>query len=346
LANSENIYILGDSMKLLGWRSVILFGCANVFSSCVAVQKFDEMESLKNAQTARADSLERIANLLTRRVTMLDANITERALDTSQLHALLDARATSLDSIMRVNRALNEQSQAMAGNYNALKASSTRDAQKLLASLEQAQRELQTRETTQRDAQREGEKKLTDLQRDLQGREQRLKDVEQKLQARDAAVKALRTRIADALLNFKEGELDVALKDGKVYVSLSNKLLFASGSTEIEKQGKAALKQLAQALNKQTEVSITVEGHTDDAKITNLGTIKDNWDLSAMRAIEVIRFLTNDGKVDPKRITGAARAEYSPIEAGSTPEARAKNRRTDIILTPRLDELFQMLEKR
>jgi chemotaxis protein MotB len=302
-------------------------------SACVSVQKFDEAEAGRVSQTARADSLQKLSQMLTRSLAKLDANIAERSADSAQLHRIINQQSTQIDSLARTSNDLLDRYTALVSNYNQLKSTSAKEVQKLLASLEKAQQDVNERSKEQRE---------TSAQ--LQAREQRLKEVEQKLQARDAALNQVRTKISEALVGLKEGDLSVETRNGKVYVSLSNRLLFASGSTQIETGGKQALKQLASALNRQPDINIIVEGHTDDAKVTNLGAVKDNWDLSVMRATEVIRFLNQDGKVDARRITASGRGEYAPVEAGSTPEARAKNRRTEIVLTPKLDELFDLLK--
>ncbi len=337
-----------QSPLLLLTTHTILLLASIVLSSCVSAGKYDEMEAAKNNQQERADSLQTMLQQMTKTLVQLDANVSERSADSAQLHEIITKQALQIDSLARMLGDLTDRFTALAGNYNQLKATNAKETQKLLNSLEKVQQEVIEKQGQQRETSSQLKTKdsvLARLQKDLAAREQRLKDVEQKLQARDAALRSLRSKIAEALAGVKEGDLTVEMKNGRVYVSLSNRLLFASGSTEIEKGGKAALKQLSAALNKQSDINIIVEGHTDDAKVSNLGAIKDNWDLSVMRSTEVIRFLTQDGKLDAKRITASGRGEYAPVEAGSTPEIRAKNRRTDIVLTPKLDELFDILQR-
>ena len=175
--------------------------------------------------------------------------------------------------------------------------------------------------------------KLSQLAADLKKREERLNEVEQILRDRDEAANLLKTKLQDALLGFKENGLNV------------DKLLFPSGSIVIDERGKQALEQLAIVLNKEPNINIAVEGHTDDKKVINLGQIKDNWDLSVLRATSVCRFLTETENVDPHRMTATGKSEYQPIDSGNTTEARAKNRRIEIILTPKLDELYNLISK-
>ncbi|MBS1504291.1 MAG: OmpA family protein, partial [Bacteroidetes bacterium] len=188
--------------------------------------------------------------------------------------------------------------------------------------------------------------RVSQLSSDLQKREQRLKEVEAALQKRDAATAALKEKLQQALLGFQNSGLSVDVKDGKVYVSLADKLLFPTGSIIIDQHGKDALVQLAAVLNKEPDINIAVEGHTDTKKVINLGQIKDNWDLSVMRATSVVRFLTAAPQnVDPHRLTATGKSEYQPVDPGTTPDALAKNRRIEIVLTPKLDELYNLIKQ-
>ncbi|HTH83479.1 MAG TPA: OmpA family protein [Mucilaginibacter sp.] len=187
--------------------------------------------------------------------------------------------------------------------------------------------------------------KVSQLSSDLQKREQRLKEVEDALRKRDEATNALKDKLQKALLGFQQSGLTVAIKDGKVYVSLTDKLLFPSGSIVIDDKGKAALKQLAAVLNKEADINMAVEGHTDDKKVVNLGQIKDNWDLSVLRATSVTRYLTEVEHVDPHRLTATGKSQYQPVDTGTTPEALASNRRIEIVLSPKLDELYNLISK-
>jgi len=187
--------------------------------------------------------------------------------------------------------------------------------------------------------------KVTKLSGDLEAREARLKEVEDILHKQDAASQALKDKLQQALLGFQQNGLTVDIRNGKVYVSLTDKLLFPSGSITIDDKGKQALKQLAVVLNKEPDINIAVEGHTDDKKVINLGQIKDNWDLSVLRATSVTRYLSETESVDPKRLTATGKSQYQPIDATNTPEALAKNRRIEIVLTPKLDELYNLITK-
>ncbi len=185
---------------------------------------------------------------------------------------------------------------------------------------------------------------ITKLYSDLQKREARLKEVEEILRKRDEATNALKDKLQKALLGFQQSGLSVDIRNGKVYVSLTDKLLFGSGSIVIDEKGKLALQGLATVLKTQPEINISVEGHTDNQRVVNLGQIKDNWDLSVLRATSVVRFLTEEEKIEYSRITATGKGEYQPIEAGSTPDIRSRNRRIEIVLSPKLDELYNLIK--
>jgi chemotaxis protein MotB len=187
--------------------------------------------------------------------------------------------------------------------------------------------------------------KVSQLLTDLQKRDVRLKEVEEALKKRDDAANALRDKLQQALLGFQNSGLRVDIRNGRVYVSLADKLLFPSGSIVIDERGKQALQQLAVVLNKETEINIAVEGHTDTKKVINLGQIKDNWDLSVLRATSVARYLTESQKVDPHRLTATGKSQYQPVDEGTTPDALAKNRRIEIVLSPKLDELYNLIKQ-
>lgn len=180
-------------------------------------------------------------------------------------------------------------------------------------------------------------------QQQLQEERQRLERMQQLMDQQRKAIEGLRQKMTKALMNFKPEELTVAVKKGKVYVSLQESLLFPSGSAEVNPRGKEALGKLAQALNSNPEISVLIEGHTDSIPIR--GKYQDNWALSTARATSIVRILTDTYKVDPVRVTASGRSRYEPVDTNATPEGRARNRRTEIILAPQLDELMRLLEQ-
>ena len=181
------------------------------------------------------------------------------------------------------------------------------------------------------------------LNASLHERERKVKELETILSNKDKAVQDLKKKISDALLSFKESDLTVHVKNGKVYVSLAEQLLFQSGSIVVDAKGVAALRQLAKALKDQKDVQIMVEGHTDNVPIGKKSQyMQDNWDLSVMRATSITKILTSEG-VPTAQITASGKGEYSPLVVNSSDGNKQKNRRTEIIVTPHLDELFKIL---
>jgi chemotaxis protein MotB len=177
----------------------------------------------------------------------------------------------------------------------------------------------------------------------LSERSERIEQLEQLIANKEAAMKQLKDAVSNALANFEGNGLTVERKNGKVYVSMENKLLFSSGSWSVGAQGRKAVAQLAKVLNKNKDIEVLIEGHTDNVPYQSNGAIKDNWDLSTKRATAIVRILTNNG-VQPNRVTAAGRGAFFPVASNATKEGRAKNRRIEIILAPNLDKINALLE--
>ena len=171
-----------------------------------------------------------------------------------------------------------------------------------------------------------------------------MKELENLLKQKDSSVNKLKETLTKALLGYKESGMTVTSRDGKVYVSVDEKLLFASGRTDVSPLGKKALLKLSETLKSNSDFDIVIEGHTDDVPIKS-ARFDDNWDLSVLRATSVTRILTSEGGIDPKKIIPSGRSEYFPVNSAKTDEARAKNRRIEIILTPNLKDIMKILNK-
>lgn len=184
--------------------------------------------------------------------------------------------------------------------------------------------------------------RLNQTQEEVLNQQQRLQQLQGLIDRQRQATEGLRAKIAEALNSFTSDQLTVSMKNGKVYVSLAESLLFPSGSAEVNAKGKEALGTLAAALNQNPDINVLVEGHTDSIPITKR--FPDNWALSVARSTEIVRILTADYSVAPTRVTASGRSSYEPLAPNSTPEGRALNRRTEIILAPRLDELMRLIE--
>jgi chemotaxis protein MotB len=187
-------------------------------------------------------------------------------------------------------------------------------------------------------------KELTKLSAELEARNAKLTELENILQRKDAAANELKESVSRALTGFEGQGLTVEMRNGKVYVSMDEKLLFRSGSYDVDAQGKKALQELAKVLVRNSDVNIMIEGHTDDVPYRSGPVIKDNWDLSVLRATAVLKILLENGSINADRLTAAGRGEFQPLDKSKTSEARSRNRRTEIILTPNLDELLKILE--
>lgn len=235
----------------------------------------------------------------------------------------------------------NAQDELVRGNV--------RETQKLLTELQAAQQNLQNKEDLLRQLEQTLDTKkasLDELTFELEKRNARLLELEKILDAQKKIAQDLKNKVSEALLGFENNGLTVTMKNGKVYVSLDEKLLFKTASWDIDANGRNALKKLAGVLEKNPDIQITIEGHTDNVPY-NPGNsqLKDNWDLSVKRATTVVRVLLEGSNIDPKRLTAAGRSEYLPVDARNAADARQKNRRTEVVLTPDLSELYNLINK-
>jgi chemotaxis protein MotB len=219
---------------------------------------------------------------------------------------------------------LSEEYDALKKTYENYVSSALTTTEKLNMALKSQQEELRRKEAL------------------LAERERRLQEFQRIIAKQDSITNMINQIVKNALIGFKPEELTVELKNGRIYVSMNENLLFKSGSASVEKKGKDAIGLLAGALLKNDNISILVEGHTDNIPIkTSL--YRDNWDLSVARATSIVRILTQENKIDPQRVVASGRGEFTPISTNSTSEGRAQNRRTEIILVPNLDELYQLI---
>lgn len=301
-----------------------------IFSSCiVSKKKYDDL--LAQKVRSEADLADRNAELEKANTDLKDLDGKLKQLKTDTTNLGIDVRNTSqkLASLEKEHEQLNTY-------YKNLMTSSG----KLNRDIAQQQEQLLTIQQNL-----EITRKLNDsLSNSLAEREKKVQELEQIMANKDKAVQDLRARISTALLNFKESDITVKVKNGKVYVSLAEQLLFRSGSIDVDAKGVTALQQLAKAIKDQSDLNIVVEGHTDNVPISKKSQyMSDNWDLSVMRATSITKILTRAG-VSPEQITASGRGEFSPLAANDSPQNKQKNRRTEIIITPDLDELFKILE--
>ncbi len=318
-----------------------LLALTMVLPSCVVPKKkYDELANHYAACLGSRDSLQSDLDRCKLSYQDLERSLGALKNDTARLGPAL--RMTSSEYAD-----LKDRYTRLSQDNEALKQTSDKEIRKILGELDQTRESLQAKEDALNLLEKElAEKKanLDLLTAEMQQKEARLNELQSILDSKDKVVQALRKKVSDALLGFEGQGLSVNVRNGKVYVSLEEKLLFATGKYEVNAEGRQALGKLAQVLAENKDINVLIEGHTDDVPLAGAGVIRDNWDLSVMRATAVVKILTNNKGIDPRRLTAAGRSEYLPLDAAKTKEARAKNRRTEIILTPKLDELFKILE--
>ncbi len=315
--------------------------------ACVPARQFQELQENYNKCNEETDILKDDNEDLTiqstelsSKIKVLDEEVNTLIADTSIKSDRLKELKNNLDKITRQYNDLQiAQDELLKGN--------DQETKLLLKQLQLTQEDLQKREDKARamEAKVNAEKQeLIKLKAELEERNKRLVELEKILYSKDSVMNALKDKVSKALLGFENNGLTVTRQEGKIYVSLEEKLLFASGSAEIGTEGVKAIKNLGVVLADNPEINIMIEGHTDDLDYIPDAAIKDNWDLSVKRANTVVRILLQNKKIDPKRLTAAGRSEFNPLDPSKTAEARRKNRRTEIILTPKLDELFEIID--
>jgi chemotaxis protein MotB len=187
--------------------------------------------------------------------------------------------------------------------------------------------------------------RLNNLQKELEKRSARVAELERMIASKDTEMTQLKDAISRALTAFEGNGLTVEQRNGKVYVSMENKLLFKSGSWSVGPEGRSAVQQLGNVLAENPEISILIEGHTDDVPYKGNGQLSGNWDLSTKRATAIVNILRENPGINPKNLTAAGRGEYAPVASNETTEGKAKNRRIEVILTPKLDEITKLLNE-
>jgi chemotaxis protein MotB len=297
---------------------VVLATCG--LSSCiVSKKKFDELSRRKSALEAeKADceeSLKAKQAELDRFMALNDSLLK----DTTELGAELRVAQANYET-------LNDTYQKLLKTHNKIVSNNQSELSKMSKDL--SEREL----------------KINTLENELNERERRVRELEHVLARKDSAVNAIKDKLTKSLLGFKDKDITVKVKDGKVYVSLSEQLLFKSGSIKVDDKGVEALKKLAEAIKDDKDLNITVEGHTDDVPVNKGANFEDNWELSVLRATSITKILVSSG-FSPVNIMPAGHGEFMPVAEGKSAEARRLNRRTEIIVSPKLDELFKLLNK-
>ncbi len=314
-------------------HKITIFAGILLLSSCVSMKQFNETRE-------KAETLTRNNEQLKSEIITLEAANKELKSTNEQLREKNENLSSRLEealyelNIRKQNaEALKKQQDRLSEQLDVLKSGSSTEIEMLLEELQETRRDLNQREDRLREAELE-----------LEERNEKLIELQQILAQKEQAVKELKNKVVEALTGFTNNGLTVHEKNGKVYVSMEEKLLFQTGKWEVDPQGRQAIMDLSQVLADNTNINIMVEGHTDNVPMRGSGEVKDNWDLSVMRATAVTKILTQNEAIDPSRIIAAGRSKYVPLTSNETPEGRQMNRRTEIILTPKLDELLKIIE--
>lgn len=327
-------------VSILSILTIVLAIC---ISSCVTKKSYTEVKELKEYYETEyevADSINRTFDYLYEESRECEAQLRESMRDNEELTVANESLKKSYqDIIQKYNRLLN-QNEEIVGTSAFEKQTLEEQLSAQQAALDQKARDLADMEFNlyqreQRLQQIEGN--YTNLEDNLSFSQQRIRELEQMLNDNRQTMATLRARINDALLGFTESDLSVTERNGRIYVSLSQNLLYKSGSSKLDWKGKNAIQQLATVLNNNPDVDITVEGHTDSD-----GTTDKNWDLSVMRATSVVKYLVVNG-VDPTRVIASGRGEHLPLESNASTSGKSRNRRTEIILAPKIDELIGII---
>lgn len=330
-------------MRKLALLSTVLI----LSSSCVSSKvykdlqaKFADLEEENSSLRKSRDEAQAAEELAQDKVASLESELAKLREEHAQ-------QSQEMESLQKRYRDLNKSYEYLLENNNELLASNQRENKKLVERLNNLQTALAAKEDSLRiesDRLQKLDESLQKLSAGIQEREQRIAELEEAMARKDSTVQMVQQRLRDALRNFEGKGLSVEERDGKVYVSLENRLLFPSASWTVEAEGKKALEELAVVLAENTDLQVMVEGHTDSDAFNGRTAVKDNWDLSVMRATSIVKILVDNPSVNKSNIIAAGRSEYVPVASNETPEGKAKNRRTEIIITPDLEELNQLLD--
>ncbi|PZD78986.1 OmpA family protein [Mesonia sp. K7] len=300
--------------------------------SCVPAKEFANLENKYNELKAERNNLENELDQYRNKGN--DSN-----LEINELSDRLADVNNRNQQLEQENAALSQTIERLKHSYDALEQNSSSTMQensaqnrRLIAELEEKQKKIA-----------EEQARLTEMQQSIARQTQRIKELENSIVAKEQKMQDLKNSISSAMSNFEGKGLTVHTKDGKVYVSMENKLLFDSGSWTVGEQGKQAVKQLGYVLAENRDINVLIEGHTDNVPYGGSGALTDNWDLSTKRATAIVNLLEANKNINPRQLTAAGRGEYYPIATNETAEGKAKNRRIEVILTPKYDEISRLL---
>ena len=331
-------------LKIFGTIFIVIFSV-----SCVSGKKFASLQDTSKQFMNERDAFKTDNIGLQMQNKELELKITNLEKEMSKVKQDITTAESSRDKALEDYNKISGRYSELQNAQEDLIKGNVKETQKLLTELQAAQQNLQKKEDLLRQLEQTLDTKkasLDEMTFELEKKNARMAELEKILDAQKSIVQDLKNKVSEALLGFENNGLTITMKNGKVYVSLEEKLLFKSASYDIDVNGKNALKKLAGVLEKNPDIQITIEGHTDNVPYNpGSGQLKDNWDLSVKRATTVVRVLLEGTRIDAKRLTASGRSQYMPIDENNSADARQKNRRTEIVLTPDLTELYRLIDK-
>jgi len=313
-------------------KTLLLILTVSLFTACVSPKVYRDLEDkyadLKREHKKLSNDYEDLLkskNDAQNNLNKLQKQYDEAIAQHNNLQGDYNATKSSLDNLK--------------ASYDALEKNSSSE----IAKNAQKNRELLAQLEVKEQALAAENERLKNLKKELDARSNRVQELERVIAAKDAKMNQLKNAISKALTNFEGKGLTVEQRDGKVYVSMENKLLFSSGSWAVGSEGRKAVNQLGNVLANNPDIAILIEGHTDNVPYKGSGQLSGNWDLSTKRATAIVNILRENSSINPENLTAAGRGEFAPVASNDTPEGRAKNRRIEVILTPKLDEITKLL---
>lgn len=313
-------------------KSVLIAVITLIAYSCVSPKVYKDLED-------KYANLKREHKALSEENDVLLSGKTKLENDLKTLQKEYDKVLAHRDKLQSEHNALKSNYENLKNSYDALEENSSA----AIAENVQKNRELLAELEEKEQALAAENERLKKLQRDLEDRSNRVAELENLIAAKDEAMRSLKDAISRALTDFEGKGLTIEQRDGKVYVSMENKLLFQSGSWAVGSEGRTAVTQLGKVLADNPDIAVLIEGHTDNVPYTGNSQLSGNWDLSTKRATAIVKILKENQDINAENLTAAGRGEHAPIATNDTPEGRAKNRRIEVILTPKLDEITKLL---
>ena len=319
-----------NSFSILQFFIVLL-----LISACVPAKKYKDLLEREKVCSEELAKFKKSSGEYEALSKDLQTKFANASRDLAKLIQDTTALGSKYRLLLRDYNIIDGEYKSLQKSFDKLKNLSARETAELQSQLEAKNNELQIKE----DALLKLDQELKEKQRLLIEREKRVNELEEAIRKKEAAVQLLKAKVANALRGFENQGLSVVQKNGKIYVSLEAKLLFKSGSTFVEEEGVRALVELGKALESEKDLEIIVEGHTDTDKLNSSSSPKNNWELSVLRATSVVQILLNNSSMTPSQIMAGGRGEFLPIDVSD----KAKNRRIEVIISPNLNELFEII---